>query len=245
MSLLMRMRRHGRDTGFTLVELLVSITLLTIVLGLASTFFIRVLNVQTKTTARTDAQQHNQTGMELLTRLLRDAAYPSGSSGSSTIISSASDTQIVFTSRMSSTGSAVSGSTSSFGAPQQFIFSLSGTTLMWSSVAPNNLGSCTTGGDLNGTPCTYTTPTPTHGSVYGVQNQAVANTCPGVTTPTPVFTYYAAGTALGSGLTTPVAASQLGNINVVKIDLYTKTTTGKLSVNCEPLTDYVTLRNTQ
>jgi prepilin-type N-terminal cleavage/methylation domain-containing protein len=232
---------HRSDRGFTLVELLVSIVLLSIVLGLAATMLIGILRTQSKTSARSDAQQQNQTGMELLTRLLREADYPSGASSTSTIVTSATDTQIVFTSRFSSTAAALAGSTATLGTTQQFVFTLSGTTLKWASVAPNN--ACATSGVPNGTLCTYTTPTASHLSISGVQNQAAANTCAGVTTPTPVFKYYAAGTALNGALTTPVSASQLANLNVVEIDLYTKTTSGPLSVNCEPLTDYVSLRN--
>ena len=239
--------RRTDDHGFTLVELLISTVLLSIVLGMASTFLIGTIDSQSKVSARSTAQQRNQTGMELLTRLLRDADYPTGATSTSTIITSATDTQIVFTSRLSSTSTAVNGSQSSFGATQQYVFSLSGTTLNWATVGPNNLASCTTSGDPNGTLCTYTTPTASHVLMNGVQNQQVNNTCSGVTTPTPVFKYYAAGTSLGPSLTTPVAASQLANINVVELDFYTKsnTATGRLNINCEPLTDYVSLRNWQ
>src|SRR4051794_38918656 len=93
-------RQDASDRGMTLVELLVSMMLLTIVIGLATGLLINGMNRQSNIGQSTDAMNTNQNGMELMTRLLRQAVYPNTSSNSAAlpIISSATPTQIVFTS---------------------------------------------------------------------------------------------------------------------------------------------------
>src|SRR4051812_5083709 len=67
------------DEGTTLIELLVATILLTIVIGLATGAIIVALDRQSNITQSTSAITTNQTGMELMTRLLRQAVYPATS----------------------------------------------------------------------------------------------------------------------------------------------------------------------
>src|SRR4051794_28374026 len=99
------------DQGMTLVEILIATMLLTMVIGLATGSLVVALDRQTNVSRATAAITSNQTGMELMTRLLRQAVYPNGSSSSGPIITTATASQIVFTSRLSSTGSALAGNT--------------------------------------------------------------------------------------------------------------------------------------
>src|SRR3954462_3047316 len=103
--MLMRRRQPPTDTGMTLVELLVAMVLLTVVIGLSTGSLIFVLGKQSNISQSSDAANQTQTGMELLTRVIRQGVYPTGSSSTSTIIQTATATQLVITSRLSDSSS--------------------------------------------------------------------------------------------------------------------------------------------
>src|SRR4051794_29204389 len=105
MAALLRRRQHAADEGMTLVELLVAMMLLTIVVGLSTGSLIFVLGKQSNIAQSSDAASQTQTGMELLSRVIRQAALPTGASATSTIIQTASATQLVLTSRLSDSSS--------------------------------------------------------------------------------------------------------------------------------------------
>jgi prepilin-type N-terminal cleavage/methylation domain-containing protein len=225
-SRLSRLRRHT-DDGVTLVELVVVMSILPIVLGLSSMALINAMHLSTKTQMRVDAQQQNRTGFELLTRLLRQATYPQqGTSANSTVITVADTTQLVFTSRLAGTSTV-----------SQYKFSLVGTDLKWDYVGP----SCAT------SPCTYATPASSalkRTLIRGVRDGTV---CPGAATPVGIFRYYGLNPIDGSlqttPLTAPVTGSNLANIAVVQITIYSKTRIGGDAPACEPVTGQVNLRN--
>jgi prepilin-type N-terminal cleavage/methylation domain-containing protein len=244
-ALARRARQRASDRGFTLVEVLVAMTILMMVIGLSTRLLIGAIDQQSNNTQQSDAQNRNDTGMELATRLLRQAVYPYGGSSVSgqTIISAATATSVTFTSRQTSTGSAVANCTStsctttSTASPvTAYTIALTGTTLYWGSAA--EIHPCSS-------VCTYGTPNPNQAMVFGVQNAGGTTSCPNNTTGTPVFHYYTLDQFGNTQeLTAPVTgATALGSIQFIEIDLYTQTQTGPQRPACVALTDRVELRN--
>src|SRR4051812_14356264 len=137
------------DQGLTLVEMLVAVTLLSVVLGLTSSSLIGAIRHQSNITQQTEAQNRNNVGMERITRLLRQAVFPkNGTNKNSAIITVATPTSIQFTSRL--TGSSTAN-VNAFDTPiQQFSAQLVGTDLRSGAGAESS--PC-------GTPCAYATPT--------------------------------------------------------------------------------------
>ena len=240
----------------TLVEVLVSMTILGVVLSLVTAFMIKTLDQQSSMTQQSEAQNRNNTGMELVSRLLRQAVFPpvtpAGSTNpTSTIVSYAGPTQVVFTSRFSDTasqvnacsGSVVNCSTSNV-LTKNYTFSLSGTTLKWGQ------GTATTC-QATGT-CTQTAPTATDAIVFGVQNAGGTAACSANTSGSAsVFHYFWVDTNgtpteltnVVNGVAQPLTATQLAEIQYIEVDLYTQTKTGPQTPACVPLQDYVELRN--
>ena len=241
--MLSKLRRAARrsDQGMTLVELLVSMMLLTIVIGLATGSLIMVLGRQSNISQASDASQQNQTGMELLSRVIRQGVYPTGSSATSTIIQSGSTTnQLIVTSRLSSTSSGTStqGTTSSQLGTQisKYTFTLSGTTLSWQKA---DLVSC------SGSTCTYGTASTSKVLMRGVQNNGGTSVCSGNSSTDGPFHYVYLDTSsnpVSPALSTPTAA-QVGTIAYVTVNFYTQTQTGSQKPSCTLLSDYVELRN--
>ena len=235
-----RILARGRDAGITLVEVLVSMGILGVVLALVSGFMIKTLDQQSNLTQQSENQNRNNTGMELMSRLLRQAILPPSAAAGSTIVTTASPTQIIFSSRMSDTASQVSAcsgvvvtcSTSNV-TTKNFVFSLSGTTLKWGQSAVG------------------TTPTATDSIVFGVQNAGGTAACSANTSGSAnIFHYFWINngtptelTNVVNGVSQPLTATQLAEIQYIEVDLYTQTQTGPQTPACVPLQDYVELRN--
>lgn len=240
----LRMLTRGPDraAGMTLVEVLTAMVVLGIVLTLVTKALIGALDQQSNVVQQTQAQNTNNAGMELMTRLMRQAV-PAGSSTS--IISHADPSEIIFTSRLSSTGTATSACTGtvtncsiSTTPVNNYIFALptGSTSLQW--------------GQASCTGSTCATPTLSHTLVTGVRNAAGSSACSANTTGSGVFRYYWINQGVPTELTNvvngqsqPLTSTQLAEIQYIEIDLYTATKTGPLAPACDPLQDYVELRN--
>jgi len=232
-ALRQRLRQGAGDRGLTLVEMLVAITLLSVVLGLTSTSLIGAIDHQSSVTQQTEAQNRNRTGMELMTRLLRQAVFPkNGTNKNSSIVTIATPTSIQFTSRLTATSAA---SQNAFDTPiRQFSVQLVGSDLRFGDGAE----SCAA------TPCTYATPTLTKTIVYGVRNAGLAAACPQNTGDGGVFHYFKID--LSGNLVPWVSGTDaLSAVYGIQIDLWTQTQQGPQRPACVPLTDYVQLRNWQ
>ncbi len=233
MSRLRRRDRSGGDRGFTLVEVLTATILLSIVLALVTQALIGAMQHASKLTQEAEAQNRNDTGMQLVTHLLRQAVYPvNGNSTNASVITVATPTKVQFTSRFSGTQSA---SQTAVDTPvKQYVFQLNGTKLQWG-VGDQN--ACVGTGV-----CTYATPTANRAIVYGVQNAGKAAACPKNTGDGAVFHYWMVGPT-GSLVPWSSSTSTVDKITVVQIDLWTQTQTDRNRPACVPLTDYVQLRN--
>jgi hypothetical protein len=234
-------RRMSSDEGMTLVETLMATTILLTVIALSTGFLTYALGKQSNLGQASNASTSNQTGMETLTRVIRQGVYPSGSSTNSTIIQQASPNQLVVISRLSSTADAIAGAAASTYV-YRYTFTLSGTTLYWQQ---EKLQSCT-----NATPavCTYDPPAPQKVLIRGVQNLQGATACPANTTFTDgPFRYVTLDPLTGAPVNpvSSVATTQaaLNAVSYVTINLFTQTQTGSQRPACLPLTDYVQLRN--
>lgn len=234
MRALFRARRG--NAGFTLVEVLVATTILGVVLSLTTGVIIRAMDQNSNLTQESEAQNRNNIGMEELTRALRQAVFPTnGTNQTSTIITTATSTQVTFTTRLSSTAAA---STSSMGTPVQFTaqFNTTKHTLVWGTGAEN---ACTAP-----TVCTYATPTLSKTLVYGVRNDGGSTVCPADTSNSPVFQYWYTDPT-GNLAAWVSGTNTLSQISTVQINLWTQTQTGPQQPACVNLTDYVQLRNWQ
>jgi prepilin-type N-terminal cleavage/methylation domain-containing protein len=238
-------RRPRAATGFTLVEVLVAMTLLSIVLGLSTGLVIRALDQNSNVSQQAQAQQRNNTGMEQLTRALRQGIFPpnGGTNKNSSIITVAQPTQLQFTTRLQDTASALSSPTAWGTMSSQVLVQLNTTThnLLWGTSAEP--ASC-------GTPCTYTTPALTRTLVYGVRNNQGSSVCPRNTGDGAIFHYWyvdPTGNLAAWSAANPAAPTQaeLAKISVVQIELFTQTQTGPQKPGCVALSDYVQLRNWQ
>jgi prepilin-type N-terminal cleavage/methylation domain-containing protein len=232
------LRARRGDRGFTLVEVLVAISILAVVLSLATGLIIRALDQNSNLTQETDAQNRNNTGMEQLTRLLRQAVFPSGGTNkTSSIISSATANSITFTTRLATATDAAS---SAFNTPIQQVTATFNTTthkLVWGTGAQS--ASC------SGI-CTYATPTLNKTLVYGLRNDGGSTVCPANTSGnTAVFQYWYTDST-GNLASWPIGgAVSTELISVVQIRLWTQTQVGPQRPACVNLTDYVQLRNWQ
>ena len=240
-----RLRRRRDERGMTLVEVLVAMTLLSVVLALATGAIIQALDHNSSLTQQTEAQQHNNLGMEQLTRALRQAVLPTGGTNkTSSIITVAGASQIQFTTRLQSTSSAQGACTTTCPwaiTPTQVGVQLNTTShnLQWGTGAPT--GTCAP-------ICGYASPTYTRTLVYGVRNNLGATACPANTGDGAVFHYWyvdPTGNLAPWAPAIPNAPTQqeLAEISVVQIDLWTQTQTGPHTPKCVALSDYVELRN--
>ena len=142
--------RESRDAGTTLVEMLVAILLMSIVMAMATTGFITLLKTQQTAASRTATQADNRTGLEFVTRLLREATYGQRMDESeSTIVTAASPTRLVFYSRL--------------GRENVVLFDPVKGELRWGQSQPTCSADVTE-------PCTYVLPTPTHVLVRYMRN---------------------------------------------------------------------------
>jgi prepilin-type N-terminal cleavage/methylation domain-containing protein len=225
----------SNQRGLTLPELLVSMVLFATVGTIATTGIVTVLRNQTETNQRNASQAQNRVGVELFTRLLRQATYGQyGDYGNAYIITTAEPQRIVFHSR--------------FGAAPElkYVFELVGSTLQWGSVAPTscpNPPPVPFSGDAG---CLYPTyPTSTRAAVRGVRNAVGGGICPGAPADGTIFTYYEADATNGT-LTLvpqPVEFDRLGRVASVGITLFTKENAATSRPGCEVIQAQVKLRN--
>lgn len=243
MSALFRRGATSADEGMTLVELLVAMVLLTVVIGLSTGSLIFVLGKQSNVAQSSDAAQQTQTGMELLSRVIRQGVYPSGSSATSTIIQTATATQLKITSRLSDSSALSASQLTS--TRVQYTFTLTGTTLYWQQASVSCVG---------GT-CTYGTPSAQKALIRGVRNTSGATACGGamstaeqegpfhyvILNKTTGVPNAALATVAGTDPNTP--DTYIGGIAYVTVSLFTQTQTGPQAPSCTRLSDYVQLRN--
>jgi len=231
MRRLSELRRE--DTGMTLVETLIAVVLLAVVVALSTGFLTFVLDQQSNITQSSDATRVNQAGMERITRIVRQGVYPTGSSANSTIIQSATPTQLVIASRLSAT--TANGVVD--GTIRKYTFTLTGTTLY---VQQADLVSCTSAGV-----CTWGTASAQKPLFRGVQNTGGTSVCPANTANTDGpfhYVYLDPSTNLPTTVASPTAA-QIPTITYVTINFFTQTQTGPHKPACVALTDYVQMRN--
>lgn len=230
------MHAQRDDRGMTLVELLISMILLTIVVGLASGALIVAIDKQSNVSQSTTSATTTQNAVELLGRVARQGVYPTTSSTTSSIIQSGSSpTQLIVDSRLSSTASANANSLPS--TVTQYTFYLSGTTLYWKQ------GTVT----CNGATCTVGTQTTPKVLITGVRTST--SDCPANTAftdgPFHFMTLDATGAAANLSTTTPTTLAQLNSIYYVTLNIYTAAKTGPQAPACQLLSDNVQLRNKQ
>jgi prepilin-type N-terminal cleavage/methylation domain-containing protein len=245
-----RIRQARGGDGFTLVEVLVAMTMLSVVIALSTGLIIRALDQNSNVGQQAQAQQRNNTGMEQITRALRQAVYPTnGTNKNASIITLANPTQIQFTTRLQSTASAqnstncnaVTGACTWGTAPVQVQASLNTTThnFNWGTGAPTL--PCAT-------PCAYATPSLTRTLVYGVRNNQGSSVCPKNTGDGAIFHYWYIDPTGNMAAWSPAVAgsptqAELAKISVVQINFWTQTQTGPQKPGCVALSDYVQLRN--
>ena len=238
------LRRARSADGFTLVEVLVAMTLLTFVIGLSTGLVIKALDHNSSVSQESSAQNRNDTGMEQLTRALRQAVFPTnGTKTNSSIVSAASAYQVKFTTRLQSTASAQASPTTWATTPVEVTAKLDQTShqVVWG-VGTQNV-SCPS-------VCTYTTPTTWRPLINGVRNDLGTSVCPKNTGDGAVFHYWYVDpsgnlAAWSAAIPTAPTQAELAKISVVQIDLWTQTQTGPQRPDCVALTDYVKLRNWQ
>lgn len=122
MSLVSALRRRAasnRDAGFTLVELLVAMTLLSIVLGLLVSATITALNSESGVNARAQNATTASLGVNRMTQVIREAILLNDDASSA--FSAASATSMTFTSEMNTMAS---GATTVTKGPTTVTFSL-------------------------------------------------------------------------------------------------------------------------
>ena len=221
------------DDGVTLVETLTAIIIVSIVMSVVTGGLITVGRSQKVASERTDSEATNRQGFELLTRLLRQATYPAQATYvNSTIVSFASPTRIVFTSRR---GAAVGT------VPKRYEFTLDDSDLIWGSSSATCVGS---------TPCTYDAPVLDRTAARWIRNAVGGGPCPGAPADGAIFRYYSATASNGGALTelTMPADGYLGGDQLVKlasvgVELYTDVIPGQPAPGCEAITGLVVLRN--
>lgn len=226
----------------SLVEVLVSTTLLTTVIGLATGFLMTAIRHQSTLHQGSTAATANQNGLETLTRVIRQGVYPTGSSASSSIIQTATATKLVVTSRLSSTSDALATPTVVSTPVKQYTFQLTGTTLYWQQASVT----------CNAGTCTYGTPSTLKPLIKGVQTSS--SVCPKNTAYTDgPFHYVTQDPATGvvSAASAPVpntaqavtAPNTLGSIAYVSVNVFTRQVSGPYTPGCSALSSYIQMRN--
>src|SRR5439155_8383971 len=110
---------------------LVAMSILGIVLSLTTGLIIKAMDQNSYLGQESEAQNRNNVGMEQLTRSLRQAVFPTnGTNQNSSIITTATSTQVTFTTRLSSTSAA---NANSMGTPVQMTaqFNTTNHNLVW------------------------------------------------------------------------------------------------------------------
>lgn len=227
-------KRLAREQGLTLIELLVGMTLMLTVGGLATAALLNAGRNTATTQERSAQQASNRVAVERVMRLLRQATFPQyGTRSNSTVITVAEPQRVVFTSRLA--GGPVRG----------YASALNGTTLGYGV----SDGVCPTPAPAPGTgaPCTYAEPAPTTPLVENVLNENGGGPCTAQGAPADghVFSYLARDATTGQlvVLPQPIVSSQLGQIVAVRIDVYSRSSLARDIQGCEPLSAQVQLRN--
>lgn len=232
-ALLSRLWRD--DRGLTLPEVLMAMVITAIAVSIATTGLITVFRHGTKIEETTDASAQNRVGLELVTRLLRQATYPQwGDYANSTIVSVAEPRKIVFTGRFGT------------GAKRAYRFEVVDTSLLWGQSDPVCPAQSPAEGSGN-PPCSYVQPTLGRTALRGLRNDVGGGICPGAPVDGGVFRYYERDATNGNliELPNPVTGDRLARIASIQLDLFVKADPDAPSTSCQQLQTHVKLRNLQ
>lgn len=70
-----QLKKHGASAGFSLAELLISMTIMLLLLGLVSGLFARALSIRSRESRRTDALTSAQAALSVMSREISNSGY--------------------------------------------------------------------------------------------------------------------------------------------------------------------------
>jgi prepilin-type N-terminal cleavage/methylation domain-containing protein len=228
-------RLANEERGFTLIEVLIAASLLTVVLGVALDGLFTLTRSSTKAQVQTFSAEQNRVGMERLTRLLRQAVLPPNTDNP-TIVASADKNSMSFYSRLA--GSATAGDSNNT------VYKYTVTLNTTNNIVTIGRSDCTP--DPVTTKCTWPAPSFTSALITNVRNAIAGQRCSnqGGTDNTPLFQYYPQTAATGNLIPiTPVPVADISSIVFVRVNLYTQITGAGDQQTCQPLVSQVELRN--
>ena len=77
----MKHRRKSKEGGFSLIELMIAMTVMIILLGLASSLFARVMGIRQRESRRTDALTSAQAALNVMSREIANSGYGLNTNG--------------------------------------------------------------------------------------------------------------------------------------------------------------------
>jgi type II secretory pathway pseudopilin PulG len=235
------MRRLVREeSGFTIIEMLVSCALGLIVLGTLGGLVSTAQQTASRTSQRADAAQRGRLAMEQLVQGLRSqVCLQTDASSAQTTIVAGTDTSVTFFAGVDSPNTAATGGLPKAFAPQKrtYTFSSSGT---------GSITLATYDGTFDGASGLWTFPG-TASRNRTIIDTVAARAQTGTSTPAPVFSYYAykADGTLDEDnpLPTPLAETDLPRVAQIAIAFTSLPTGGSKNPDVQaPFDDNVTLR---
>ena len=98
-------KRNKKTAGFSLLELIIAITVMLILLGIVSTLFARALNIRSRESRRTDALTSAQAALNVISREIANAGY--GLQNNGLVASDSSDKRVRLRSNLDNSNSCV------------------------------------------------------------------------------------------------------------------------------------------
>lgn len=77
----MKRRKHKKEAGFSLIELMIAMTIVLVLLGLVSTLFARVMGTRQRESRRTDALTSAQAALNVMSREIANSGYGLNTNG--------------------------------------------------------------------------------------------------------------------------------------------------------------------
>jgi type II secretory pathway component PulJ len=221
-----RAGRRGAE-GMTIIELTVAAAVLMVILVPVFAFLATAQRSQSRNQNATTEQADTRLALQEMTRFLREAEYPQGTTYATTnsdlFASTPSATDITFFSEI--------GAVQGTGTIDKIDYSLSGSTLTQTVTAPtdpNCTNSCAYGGTV------------THRTVLSdLVNQSLTG-CTNLSTAVPLFNYYQQD--LDNGQLTPQGNTGNAETNYVSITVVTGPPSGQTGA-CNQVQTAVSLRN--